>query len=140
MKNALHPLHLLWEENATFLPASSLDAKKGVTGITLLDVEFINALVNPFNFEFRAPVLDMPCITAITAGNVASFALASPASPTASLDKGHSFTIALPDLLLKPEQNHKVTQDPHHLHNGLWVVVCALDHIIGKIILQLLIS
>jgi hypothetical protein len=139
MENALHPLHLLLEENATFLPASSLGAKRGVNGITLLDVEFINALVNPFNLEVRAPVLDMPCITAITASNVAFFALASPASPTASLDKGHSFTIAHPDLL-KPGRKLVIIQDPHHLHNGLWVVVCALGHVIGKIVLWLMIS
>ncbi len=75
------------------------------------------------------------------AGNISSFAMASPVSPTASLDKGYSITVALPDLL-KPGQNLVlvVIQDPHCLHNGLWVVVCALDHIMGKIFLWLLIS
>ncbi len=65
MENAPDPLHLPLEENATSLPESYLSAKKGVTVVTLLDVEVIHALVNTFNLEVRALVLDMPCITAM---------------------------------------------------------------------------
>jgi hypothetical protein len=139
MENAPKPLHLPLEENATFLTTSYLGAKIGVSIATLLDVKVIDALVNPLTFEVRALVLNMPCLIAMPAGNVSSFSLASPASPVLSLDKSNSFTVALPNSL-KPGHNLLVIQYPHCLHYGFWVVICALGHIIGKIVLQLLIS